>query len=78
MGVGKGGEYRAVLADLNTKGRNCSLDKFGNNFHFYFIFFGLEVCGRLFWSIVSIEMSLIFELEKKRNITTTKKCKMLC
>ena len=37
MGVGKGGEYRAVLADLNTKGRNCSLNKFGNNFYFYFL-----------------------------------------
>ena len=37
VGVGKGGEYRAVLADLNTKGRNCSLNKFGNNFHFYFL-----------------------------------------
>ena len=30
------------------------------------------------WSIVSIEMSLIFELEKKRKMITTKKCKMLC
>lgn len=29
-------------------------------------------------SIVSIEMSLIFELEKKRKMITTKKCKMLC
>ena len=74
MGVGKGGEYRAVLADLNTKGRNCSLNKFGNNFHFYFL--DLKYVAGCFYSFHWNEPDLW--IRKKRKMITTQKCKMLC